>query len=117
MPERDALLTRLLGLLRIDEQREQLARLEEFLSRAFLPEDVQQIKTSRFSFEAAELVGPENVPPELGQMIERLTQTPAESNYRVALREVPLRSTQLHGSNPLWASGSAPEETFGPFVS
>ena len=116
MPERDALLTRLLGRLRIEEQGEQFGPLEQFLSRALLPEDVQQVKKSQFSFEAAELVARENMPAELGQMINRLTQTEAEPSYRVTLREVPLRSTQLHGSNPLWASGSMPETTFGPFV-
>jgi hypothetical protein len=33
------------------------------------------------------------------------------------MREVPLRSTQVHGSNPLWASGAVAEASFGPFIS
>ena len=116
MPEREALLTRLLSRLRLEE-REQLTQLEELLSRALLPDDPQQVKKSRFSFEAAELVPPENMPAELGQIINRLAQTETEPSYRVALREVPLRSTQLHGSNPLWASGAALEASLGPFTS
>jgi hypothetical protein len=117
MPDRNALLTRLLGGLRIEEQREQFSRLEEFLSRAVLPRDLQQVKKSRFSFEAAELVAPENMPAELGQIVNRLARTEAEPAYRVAMREVPLRSTQVHGSNPLWASGAVAEASFGPFIS
>ena len=61
MPDKRALLTRLLGRLRIEEQREQFSRLEEFLSAHLLPEDLQQVKKSRFSFEAAGLVAPENI--------------------------------------------------------
>lgn len=117
MPDKRALLTRLLGRLRTEEQREQFSQLEELLSRALLPDDLQQVKKTRFSFEAADLVAPENIPAELGQMVSRLARTEAEANYRVALREVPLRSAQLHGSNPLWASGAAPEASLGPFIS
>lgn len=117
MPDKRALLTRLLGGLRIEEQPEQFSRLEEFLSRALLPEDLEQVKKSRFSFEAAGLVAPENIATEIGQIVDRLASTEAEAGYRVAVREVPLRSTQLHGSNPAWASGAALEGSFGPFLS
>src|SRR5260370_37230844 len=65
MPDKHAVLTRLLGRLRIQEQREQFSRLEEFLSSALLPDDLQQVKKSRFSFEAAEMVAPENIAAEL----------------------------------------------------
>ena len=74
MPDKRALLTRLLGRLRIEEQREQFSRLEEFLSRALLPEDLQQVKKSRFSFEAAGLVAPENIATEIGQIVDRLAR-------------------------------------------
>jgi hypothetical protein len=117
MPDKHAVLTRLLGRLRIQEQREQFSRLEEFLSSALLPDDLQQVKKSRFSFEAAEMVAPENIAAELGQIVDRLARAEAEPGYRVAVREVPLRSTQVHGSNPLWASGAAPETSLGPFIS
>ena len=117
MPEREAVLTQLLGRLRIEERHEQFSRFEEFLLRARLPEDLKQVKKSRFSFEAAELVAPENMPAGLRQIVDRLARTEAEPTYRLAMREVPLRSTQLHGSNPLWASGAASEASFGPFIS
>src|SRR4029453_5050730 len=103
MPDRHALLTRLICRLRTEDQREQFGRLGDFLSRALVPEDLQQVKKSRFSFEAAELVAPENIPAEAGEIINRLARAEAEANYRFAVREVPLRSTQIYGSNPLWA--------------
>jgi len=117
MPDKRALLTRLLSPLRIEEQREQFSRLEEFLSRSLLPDDLQQVKKSQFSFEAAELVAPENIATEIEQIVDRLASAQPEAGYRVAVREVPLRSSQLHGSNPAWASGAAVEASFGPFIS
>ena len=118
MPDKHGLLSRLLGHLRIDERRrEEFARLENFLSRALFPEDLRQLKGSRFSFEAADLFAPENIAAELRPIIERVARAEAEVTYRLFVREVPLRSTQLHGSNPPWASGAAPEASFGPFVS
>src|SRR4051812_30714419 len=118
MPDNHGLLTRLLGRLRIEEpSRSEFGRLEDFLSQTLFPDDLQQLKKSRFSFESAELVAPENVSAEVGRVLDRLARTDAEANYRVAVREVPLRSTQLHGSNPLWSSGAAAEASLGPFVS
>ena len=40
----------------------------------------------------------------------------AEPEFRVFVREVPVRSTQLHASSPLWAGGAAPERSLGPFA-
>jgi hypothetical protein len=117
MPEKHSLLARLLGGLQIgDPSLSEFARFEDFLSRTRFPDDLRQLKKSRFSFEGAQLVAPENISAELGQLLDRLARTDAESSYRLGVREVPLRSTQLHGSIPLWASGAAPEASFGPFI-
>ena len=67
MPDKRALLTRLLGRLRTEEQREQFSQLEEFLSRALLPDDLQQVKKSRFSFEEADLSRRKTCPQSLGR--------------------------------------------------
>jgi hypothetical protein len=117
MPDRHASLTRLLGPLQIADQREQFSRLESLLARTHFPEDFQQIKKSRFSFESADLFAPENVRAELRPAVDRLARAEGEGDYRVLAREVPVRSTQLPGSTPLWAGGAAPEATLGPFVS
>lgn len=116
MPNKQQLLSRLIGHLTVDEQREEFGQLQDFLSRALLPEDAQQLKLSNFSFEAADVFSPKNIAADRGAAIERVAQTQAESEYRVFVREVPVRSTQLQGSNPLWAGGAAAERTLGPFV-
>ena len=116
MPDKNALLARLLGGLRIEEQREQFSRLEEFLSRiASRRPAASQEEPVLLRGSGAGRAGKH--PAEIGQIVDRLAKTEAEPGYRVAVREVPLRSTQVHGSNPLWASGAVPEASFGPFIS
>ena len=117
MADKHALLTRLLGSLRSTERRNELDRFEDLLARSQFPEDLQQLKKSQFSFEAADLLAPESVAAELSPIIERLARAEGDATYRVLTREVPLRSAQVHGSSPLWASGAAPEASVGPFVS
>ena len=116
MPNKQQLWSRLIGHLRVNEQPEEFDQLQGFLARVLLPDDAQQLKASNFSFEAADIFLPENIAAERGAVIERVAQTQAEGEYRLFVREVPLRSTQLPGSNPLWASGATPERSFGPFI-
>jgi len=116
MSFKQRLWSRLIGHLTVDEEGDEFSQLKDFLSRALLPEDARQLKASNFSFEGADVFSAENVGAERGAAIERLAQTEAESEFRVFVREVPLRSTQLLGSNPFWASGAALERSFGPFL-
>ncbi len=111
MPNERRLLSRLIGHLSVVEQGEEFGQLQEFLARALLPEDAQQLKASDFSFEGADVFSPDNIAAGRGTEIERLAQSEGEREFRVFLREVPVRSTQLHGSNPAWASGVAPERS------
>jgi hypothetical protein len=102
------------------EAEREYQRLHQLLSRASLPPDLQQIKGSQFSFESADLFAPENLQPERADYLQaiatRKTETEDASEYRVFMREAPVRSTQLPGSVPLWAGGAAIEETIGPFT-
>lgn len=107
---------RLFGHLHDGERREEFDQLQDFLPRVLLPEDARQLKASQFSFESADLFSPENIAAIRGAAIARVAQANAAAEYRLFVREVPLRSTQLFGSNPSWASGAAPERSFGPFV-
>jgi hypothetical protein len=116
MPNKEHLWASLIGHLRIDERREEFSQLRDLLSRALVPEDAQQLKASNFSFEGSDLFARENIAAERGATLEQLARSQAASEFRVFVREVPLRSTQLHGSNPFWASGAAPERTLGPFL-
>ena len=93
MAESHGFLARLLGHLRIDEVLEKFGELENYLSRALLP---------------TEAGGTDNISAPGKVALE------GAKTYRLAVREVPVRSTQLAASNPAWASGAAAERTFGP---
>lgn len=94
--------------------------LHELLARSLLPEDVREIKRSSFAFEQADLFSAENIPTARAEIIqavaERRATGDAEAEFRVFARELPVRSTQLHASTPLWAGGAAVERTLGPFL-
>lgn len=117
------LLTALAGHLQAETPQEtaEWQELQEILARSLLPDEPAQAKGSRFAFENADLFLSEQVAParaaELRAIAEQQTgATPAEPEYRVFVREVPVRSTQLHASVPLWAGGAQVERTLGPFT-
>jgi len=116
MATKQGFLSRVIGHLAVEERTEEFAQLQALLSRSAFPEDTQESASSMFSFEGADLFSPERVARVQSEAIERLAQTSAAPEYRLFVRQVPVRSTQLHGSNPSWASGAAPERSLGPFL-
>jgi hypothetical protein len=102
------------------QQEREIQRLHQSLSRSLLPEDLQQLKGSRFTFENADLFFPEQIPSERSLVLQSIAEgkasSSAEPEFRVYAREVPVRSTQLHASVPLWAGGAAVDQTIGPFT-
>lgn len=116
MPTKQRIWSRLIGNLRDVERHDQFGELRELLPRVLLTEDEQQLKATHFSFENADVFSPENVPFERRSEINLLAETTAASDYRLFVREVPVRSTLLQGSSPSWASGAAAERSFGPFA-
>jgi hypothetical protein len=116
MATKHGFLSRVLGHLAVEERTEEFAQLQDLLSRSAFPEDTQELAGSMFSFEGADLFSPERVAPAQSEAIEKLAQTSAAPEYRLFVRQVPVRSTQLHGSNPSWAGGAALERSLGPFV-
>lgn len=102
------------------QQEMEYQRLHQFLSRSLLPQDLQQLKSSNFSFENADLFGVENLPAARAEMLQSLVESKsagaAEPEFRVFARETPVRSTQLPTSVPSWAGGAAVERTIGPFT-
>ena len=114
-------LERLSGHLVIDspQQKEAIQRLSEFLSRSLLQDEVHPVKGSSFTFEDADLFSPETIPDGLSTSLQTILQAQAsgiEADFRVFGREVPVRSTQLQASVPLWAGGAAVERTIGPLT-
>jgi hypothetical protein len=116
-----AMLSGLSGHLIADspEQEREVERLNQLLSLSLLPEDIEQTKRSNFAFENADLFFESNIPPARSEsiraVVQRMATAAQEPQFRVFVREVPARSTQLYGSTPLWAGGAAVERTVGPF--
>src|SRR5450759_106162 len=86
----------------------EIQRLHQALSRVLLPTDIQQLKSSHFTFENADLFLLEQISSErsapLQDIVEQRTATHAEPEFRVFVREVPVRGSLLHGSIPQWAN-------------
>ena len=116
MATKHGFLSRVIGHLAVEERREEFAQLQDLLSRSAFPEETRDQAGGTFSFEGADLFSAERVARVQSEAIERVAQTSADPEYRLFVRQVPVRSTQLHGSNPSWASGAAPERSLGPFV-
>ena len=88
-----------------------LDRVEKLLSRSLSPEEPQQLKASSFVFERADLFSELPVTDGIEPGEKAL-----EPEFRAFVREVPVRSTQVHASLPLWAGGAAIERTIGPLT-
>lgn len=95
--------------------------LQETLARVLPGEDITTIKTSFFSVENSDLFFTDTIAPHqltrLQELVGRGLKEAGSADLRVFVREVPVRSTQMKGSVPLWAGGAALEKTIGPFHS
>lgn len=86
-------------------------RLDQLLSQSVLADDLDQLQ-------ARELASPDLfAAAPVTKVIAaeaRAEQEPPE--FRALMREVPVRSTQVSASLPLWAGGAAVERTIGPIT-
>src|SRR5262249_10589415 len=105
------------GVLRDDHQ---LQSLHRSLARSLFAEDVQQLKTSSFRFENSDLFSPQQIPADLSDALrsvaEQSTAPAAEPEFRAFVRELPVRTTQVSASAPLWSAGAGVDHTIGPFT-
>lgn len=94
--------------------------LQETLAGVLFREDISQVKDGFFSVEGSDLFFPDTVAPKeltrLRNLAGRTVREAAEPDLRLFVRDVPVWSTQIKGSVPLWAGGAAVEKTVGPFV-
>jgi hypothetical protein len=117
------LLAYLTGHLKIATSRDEHAvnALHEELSRALTHTDLATAKDRYFSVESSDLFFPDAVPPQqrvqLTRLAERIAASTTPPDLRVFVRDVPVRTTQMVGSVPLWAGGAAVAKTIGPFLS
>lgn len=105
---------------RASREEREIESLNKLLSRSLLPEDLKDLKSSSFAFEGADLFSLDNVPAGRLETLRSITQRTVEEDaapeFRAFVREVGVRSTQIHASMPLWAGGAAVETTLGPFT-
>ena len=95
-------------LLSNTPQRErEIQGLDQLLSRSLLRDDVPQLfdPPDVFAEPVTEVVAAEaRIEPE------------EQPEFRALIREVPIRSTQVDASIPLWAAGAAVDRTIGPLT-
>lgn len=82
--------------------------LDQLLSRSLLRDDVPQL------FDPPDLFAEEPVTEVLAA--EARTHPEEQPEFRALIREVPIRSTQVDASIPLWAAGAAVDRTVGPLT-
>jgi len=117
-----ALLAGLSGHLQATSPQDErsIRSLQETLARVLPDEDITTVKSSFFSVENTDLFFIDTIAPQqlqgLNDLATQAVKEPRMADLRVFVRDVPVRSTQMKGSVPLWAGGAAPQKTMGPFL-
>ena len=95
--------------------------LQEALARTLPDETISTVKNSFFSVEQSDLFFADTIAPgelaRLKNLAGRAVKEAGEEPLRVFVREVPVWSTQIKGSVPLWAGGAAVETDHGSLSS
>lgn len=103
-----------------DAEKKSFESLQDNFTKAIIDESNFNPKGTSFSFENADLFFKENIDSEriehLNSVAEKLSSKKAAPEYRVFVREVPVLTTQISSSVPIWAGGAAVEKTIGPFM-
>ncbi len=116
------LLADLSGHLEVSSRQDERAvrSLQETLALTLPDETISAIKNSSFSVEQSDLFFtdaiPEHEKSHLKILATKAVKEAGKEKLRVFVRDVPVRSTQIPGSVPLWAGGAGVEKTFGPFI-
>jgi hypothetical protein len=117
------LLAFLTGHLEVATSRDRYAvdALHDKLTKALAHTDLATVRNRYFSVESSDLFFAEIIAPQersrLVQLADRIARDTRPPDLRVFVRDVPVRTTQIPGSVPLWAGGAAVTETLGPFLS
>ncbi|MCP4204378.1 MAG: hypothetical protein GY769_20900 [bacterium] len=115
-------LRQLAGHLVIESEEQQRAfdSLTRAMAEADLPEDRSAVIQSDFSIGKADLFFDETIPKQrfeaLDHLADRIADGTEKPQYRMFVREVPLREPLLHGSVPPWAAGARASRSIGPFA-
>lgn len=100
-------------------EEQSLNNVQEMLARS-LAEQPSPVSNQHFSFEGTDLLLRQNIErgrlDNLERVVSQTLKNKEESDLRVFVRDVPIRTTQVTGSVPDWAAGSRPVHTDGPFI-
>jgi hypothetical protein len=116
------LLANLSGHLQVTSPKDERAirSLQEALAHTLPDETITSVKNSSFSVEQSDLFFTDAIAPgeltRLKNLAAKAVKEAGAETLRVFVRDVPVRSTQIAGSVPLWAGGAAVEKTMGPFI-
>jgi hypothetical protein len=94
--------------------------LHDKLAQLLPRTDLATARNRYFSVESSDLFFADAVASQerarLVQLSDRIAADARPPDLRVFVRDVPVRTTQMRGSVPLWAGGAAVAETLGPFL-
>jgi hypothetical protein len=80
----------------------------------------KKITNQEFSFQSSDLFFSQNIQgnrlEKIDETVKRILSRENAGNFRVFVRDIPVRTTQIAGSNPSWAAGARVSNTIGPFV-
>lgn len=102
-----------------DEQR--LSRLQELMGATFFDDNILGTTTNQeFSFQSSDIFFTQNIKAtrltKIDETVNRILSAGNTGDYRVFIRDTPIRSTQISGSSPAWATGARVIDTIGPFL-
>jgi hypothetical protein len=118
-----ALLATLTGHLHVSNENDeqQLNELQQAAANALLQQPPESLTNQSFSFSTTDLFSKEkiesarliNIEDVSKALVEKEDQ---EDNFRLFVRDVPVRTTQIPGSVPSWAAGALLDRSYGPFL-
>jgi len=103
------------------EEEQTILSLQQTVANTLLQQDASLVTNQQFSFQSSDLFFTQNVKGSRLTNIQTVVQNTlatkiSQSDLRLFVRDVPIRSTQVTGSVPAWAAGARVDSTHGPFI-
>ncbi|MEP6584386.1 MAG: hypothetical protein ABJA90_08960, partial [Ginsengibacter sp.] len=103
-----------------DAEEQSLHAVQEQIASSLINQDASTVSNQQFSFSDSDYFFRQNIQSgrleKLDDIVSKTLQKKDIGNYRVFVRDVPVRTTQVKGSVPDWATGAKLIDSFGPFV-
>ena len=117
-----ALLETITGHLHTASETEEqsLHLVQEQIASSLINQAPDTVSNQQFSFAGSDFFFRQNIQSgrlaKLGEIVTKTLQKETKDDYRVFIRDVPVRTTQVKGSVPDWAAGANPIKSIGPFL-